>query len=471
MAGLVGLVVAMPVLFALVRPPTPDEVERDIWIDWVRFATDAQGRTLADQLVENHRSAGQQMIDSLGRLIASDGERFVVRTQVAAIRVRDRAGGIFAHWELPVDEVTGTGWKTLSLEIEHPIEGPVGHVEVAYRFYGGGLESLPHIRRLLRVHSAGLWLVGFLALAVAMGLVVNRLRLRERAGRLENQRLMLDLAHQMCHELRNGLWAFALEGKNVRELFQIIDDYCRIEPEVLEGAALRTGFSPEQAARLVRRVHQSLAEHHLEPGTDIAAANDLARQSQGQIENFSRYISLTVEELDRHLLGSAEQWENESVSVREAWDEACGLLAMRLKAAGVSVTTDLPGGDDEVRSDRRALVHVFVNLIKNAVEALREQPGPRWIRWECRGADGRLEIAVRNNGPAIPAELAPRLFESSFSTKRGTGRGTGLRLVRRTIDRLQGTIRVESDDRETTFHLVLPVGEPAAAAGLRPSAP
>src|SRR5512139_1345441 len=101
LASTLAVVVLVGVVGALMwtlRPPSVEEVERDIWQDWARLATDSQGLTLADQLVENRQPTGQKLVDTLGRLIDNEGNRFVVPTEVRYLRIRDRAGAIFADW-------------------------------------------------------------------------------------------------------------------------------------------------------------------------------------------------------------------------------------------------------------------------------------------------------------------------------------------------------------------------------------
>ena len=90
-------------------------------------------------------------------------------------------------------------------------------------------------------------LVGGLAAVVLVAVGINLLRIRERAARLASQQATIDLARQMCHELRNGLWAFALEGKNLAYYFEIVDGYMNAEPAAFARAAEKQASIPRRS--------------------------------------------------------------------------------------------------------------------------------------------------------------------------------------------------------------------------------
>lgn len=463
--GLVALVASVIVLVPLLRPPTVEEIERDIWADWARLAVDAQGLTIADAVIDGRRPAAQKLLETLGRLIASEGERFVVRTDVRYLRVRDREGAPFAEWRSRFPEDAGGGWKQLHIDLADPLEGPIGALEVDYRFYGGGLDSLPNIRRLQRLYAIGLATVAILALVTLLAALANWSRIRERAGRLQSQQVTIELARQMCHELRNGLWAFALEGKNLRHLFQLIDDYFRLEPDALAQAATRVGLDPSGRERLAHHRRRALAAERIDPETDILPANSMARRSDDQVQRFTRYIHLTVEELDRELLGADTDWRPAILRLGNAWAEARDLLAPRLAAAGLEVVENSGSGDDWVQGEQRALVHIFVNLIKNAIEAVPPEETRRRVEYSTRRDGDRVHCQIRGFGTPIDPAHLPRLFQHGFTTKTGAGRGTGLSLILASLTRMRGRIRVESNaEAGTAFHLDLPAGQPGPAA-------
>ncbi len=126
---------------------------------------------------------------------------------------------------------------------------------------------------------------------------------------------------------------------------------------------------------------------------------------------------------------------------------------------------------------RDQLIQVFLNLVKNAAEAIGEEaidgeitlttayrPGVR-LR-TSPGADPvslPLEICVRDNGPGIAPEIAANLFDPFVSTK-GKGSGLGLALVAKLVGDHGGTIECESHPRRTSFRVLMPLQSSRASA-------
>ncbi|WP_028354653.1 sensor histidine kinase [Bordetella petrii] len=77
--------------------------------------------------------------------------------------------------------------------------------------------------------------------------------------------------------------------------------------------------------------------------------------------------------------------------------------------------------------DRVALEQILHNLVQNAADALAGQPAPRRLDLRGRVRGAHYEFTVRDNGPGIPADVLPRIFEP-FYTTRGQGMGLGLAL-------------------------------------------
>ena len=99
-----------------------------------------------------------------------------------------------------------------------------------------------------------------------------------------------------------------------------------------------------------------------------------------------------------------------------------------------------------------AFVTVLGNLIENAIEGLNQSHRePREVYVSIREEAESLLLCVEDTGPGISAGLQEHLFERGVSTK-GTGRGTGLALVREVVEAYRGSIRVESEpDVGTSF--------------------
>lgn len=114
--------------------------------------------------------------------------------------------------------------------------------------------------------------------------------------------------------------------------------------------------------------------------------------------------------------------------------------------------------DATVRGNPDELLHVFVNLITNAVQAM-ERGGT--LTLESAVKDGATIVRVSDTGCGIPAEVLGRIFEPFFTTKPpGKGTGLGLYNVKSVIHHMGGTISVESYVRKgSTFTLTFPPAE------------
>jgi signal transduction histidine kinase len=103
---------------------------------------------------------------------------------------------------------------------------------------------------------------------------------------------------------------------------------------------------------------------------------------------------------------------------------------------------------------------VWLNLLLNANDALRGRKGAEMgISIACPPPGDHIEVLVWDNGPGIPAEIQDRVFQPFFTTKPvGEGTGLGLHICRQTVERVGGSISLQSSYNEgTRFVVRLPV--------------
>jgi len=146
------------------------------------------------------------------------------------------------------------------------------------------------------------------------------------------------------------------------------------------------------------------------------------------------------------------------VDLRAGLEGTLRLLGHRLREAGAQVEEDLPAGLPTVPGDAGALNQVFLNLLKNAAEAL-EGSGGGALQVSARAEGPALVVRIRDEGPGMDSETRARLFEPFFTTKAaGRGTGLGLSICRRIVSEHGGRIAVESaPGAGTTFAVSLPL--------------
>jgi len=104
-----------------------------------------------------------------------------------------------------------------------------------------------------------------------------------------------------------------------------------------------------------------------------------------------------------------------------------------------------------VYADENLISQVVINLLKNAIQAIDTQAdGKIEIQGRCNAAEEIL-IEIKNNGPAIPSDIADHIFIPFFTTKEG-GSGIGLSISRQ-IMRLSGGSITLLQGKETKFIL------------------
>ena len=111
-----------------------------------------------------------------------------------------------------------------------------------------------------------------------------------------------------------------------------------------------------------------------------------------------------------------------------------------------------------VYADREQIGQVFVNILRNALQALEgRQDADIIVMLNALYSNDEIQISFSDNGPGIPEDVQPRIFRPSFTTK-SNGNGLGLAISKRIIEGTGGRITFESSDKGTTFYIYLRKG-------------
>jgi signal transduction histidine kinase len=147
----------------------------------------------------------------------------------------------------------------------------------------------------------------------------------------------------------------------------------------------------------------------------------------------------------------------EPVDVAKGLTDTLAVMAAKARAKSASLALDVPADLPRACGFGGELNQVWANLIDNALDAVSEN-GRVVVTARAEGA--QVVVRVTDDGSGIPAEVKSRIFDPFFTTKPvGKGTGLGLDIVRRLVDRSDGSIEVESEPGRTEFRVALPVVE------------
>ena len=332
-------------------------------------------------------------------------------------------------------------------------------------------------------------------------LMLDRAR-RFNASDLQEEKMISlgKLAAGLAHELNNPASATVRSAKLLLETLEEADEASQALGAAGMSKELRDSVKRTLAACLTERGGQVrspieradredeiadwLVGHRSDPvhaealaDTDVTieALEDLAHLISGeQLEAVLRWIAVECEthslatDIERaatrihELVNAVKRFtQMDSLAAPEAVDIETGLrdtilvVAAKAKAKGASITLEVAPNLPRAHATAGELNQIWLNLIDNALDVLGENGA---IEVTARPELGRVVVSVIDNGPGIPADIEPQIFDAFFTTKpTGEGVGLGLEITRRLVRRYRGDIEVESRPGRTEFKVSLPI--------------
>ncbi len=264
------------------------------------------------------------------------------------------------------------------------------------------------------------------------------------------------------------------------EIAQVLEVVRDITAEMNDRLDHRTRAIKNDLARLVHedkiislgKMVASVAHEINNPIGSIINFNKLilkiieeGRPSDDDLDNFKRYLHLTIREAQRcgmivnNLLSFSrqQQIETKKIDLNEMFRRIIALTQHKMILSNIHLTLDVEATPLEVLGDYTQIQQCFTNFVFNAMEAMPDG-GALTINAGVNKIPPGVWVTVTDTGVGIPRENLDRIFEPFFSTKtQVSGVGLGLAMVHGIITAHKGHIAVESEvGKGTTFRIVLP---------------
>jgi PAS domain S-box-containing protein len=180
------------------------------------------------------------------------------------------------------------------------------------------------------------------------------------------------------------------------------------------------------------------------------------RQTLGYIVSDGMRASEVIDRI-RALIKKAPP-KKESLQINKAVLEVTALTRGEVLKNRVAVRTQLDDGLPPVQADRVQLQQVLLNLIINAIEAMRTVEGSRQLLIAtARDSSGSIVVSLRDTGTGLDPKEVDRLFEAFYTTK-AEGMGMGLAICRSIVEAHGGRLWATANDpRGATFQFTLPL--------------
>jgi signal transduction histidine kinase len=335
-------------------------------------------------------------------------------------------GGAVSHGDLPVDRLATVWPKAGEPGLPGPPLREIDLVDVGEPLRSALMET--DVVRILPVRG----------------------RLREWGHLLTAERL---LARPLGDADEEAITAFANQLGLLLDASELLAHALEVERSLAHAEKLAA--LGELSARIAHEIRNPVTAAR-------SLAQQLAREPEVPFASEHRLILAELERVERQIatllrFARREEYRLARGDLGELVRTTAEDLRPQLSSAGIELSIDV----DQVhgRFDEDKVRQIVINLIENARDALElgeQRVGHVWVTLDRR--DGFAHLQVADDGPGVPPEELPRLFEPFYSRKT-QGTGLGLAIVRRTVEAHGGRIAARPrQDGGLRFDIDLPLG-------------
>lgn len=294
-------------------------------------------------------------------------------------------------------------------------------------------------------------MLALLSVALLAGLAGILLRRRQRAAirAVEAEAARLDLEQRIDASTTELRAANARLNHEIEERQRAEKSRQSLQDDLIQANKLAT--LGQIAAGVAHEINQPIAaiRTHADTASLYLETEDsrAARRSLASIADLTERVGAITDEL--RAFSRKTRSETVAVGVEAAIDGALLLVGARMRETGVTLVRQPAPTDLAVMAERNRLEQVVLNLLQNAVEALRDTPDPT-ISLEVTTKGRRVAIRVADNGPGVAPEVRGRLF-TPFNTDRRDGVGLGLVISRDIVAGFGGELMLEPTSRGAAF--------------------
>jgi two-component system sensor kinase FixL len=249
----------------------------------------------------------------------------------------------------------------------------------------------------------------------------------------------------------------------IRDLTERQEAAARLESAQGELARLsRLNELGEMASTLAHELNQPLSAiaNYVQGSAKIAAnlSGEQAKMLTTALQETAKQ-ALRAGDIIRHLreFVTRGDTERESHDVKKLIEEAGALALIGSRERGIRTEFIFETENDQVMVDRIQIQQVLTNLMRNAMEAMKDTPVRQLTVRTVADGRSKLVVEVSDTGPGISEEVASRLFQPFVTTKAG-GMGIGLSISRRIVQSHGGDLTVRKNETGgATFSFSLPI--------------